>query len=66
MGNGESKRIRRANLRRNRVTTVTGFAPGDKVVAIWDSERREWRLVVESANGLRIDHNRLTFERPAV
>jgi hypothetical protein len=29
-------------------------------VAAWDVEKREWRLVVESANGLQIDHSHLT------
>lgn len=59
----KERRVRHANLRRSRETTVTGFVPGDKVVAVWDHEKREWRLIVESANGLRIDHKRLTCGR---
>jgi hypothetical protein len=54
------RKVRSASLRRRRVTTLTGFAAGDRLVAAWDVEKREWRLVVESANGLRIDHSHLT------
>ena len=57
---GVLPKVRSASLRRSRVTTVTGFSPDDKLKAVWDAAKREWRLVVESANGLRIDHCKLT------
>jgi hypothetical protein len=53
--------VRFASLRRSRVTKVTGFAPGDQVSAAWDAEKREYKLVIQSANGLRIEHKRLTL-----
>ncbi len=57
----QAQRKRRiANLRRNRVTVIKGFAPGDSIRAVWDGERRGFRIVVESANGLTIAHQRLT------
>lgn len=55
----ERKR-RVANLRRKKRTVITGLAHGDIVTAVWDAERWEWRLVVESSNGVKIDHETLT------
>lgn len=58
-------RLRFASLRRSRVTKVTGFSPGDQVSAVWDVGKREWKLEIQSANGLRIDHVRLTLPSAA-
>ncbi len=58
------KQVKRSvNLRRQRRSTVTGFDPGDKVIAEWDREKWEWRLLIESANGIQIDHERLTSDK---
>lgn len=65
MGIAERKH-RSASLRRSRSTTVTAGAPGDKVTAAWDHEKCEWKLAIESANGLRIEHSRLTSASPKV
>lgn len=59
-----TKHVKRSvNLRRQRRSTVTGFHPGDKVTAEWDRVEMEWKLWVESANGIRIDHVHLTFPK---
>jgi hypothetical protein len=55
-----SPKVRRANLRRSKVTTVTGFSPGDRLMAAWDAKKQSWKLIVESANGLLIAHSDLT------
>ena len=57
---GNKKRAKRSvNLRRNRRTTI--FNP-EKVTTVWDDERREWKIIVESANAT-IEHSRLTDEK---
>jgi hypothetical protein len=62
---GKQRKRRRANLRRKRRTVLTNFQPTDKVTAEWDNDKREWALVVDSENGVQIDHSRLTDEKPA-
>jgi hypothetical protein len=61
---GERKR-RITRLRRKNVTNITGFAADDRVSASWDVVKREWRLLIESANGLRIENVRLTSGQAA-
>ena len=51
---------RTVNLRRHRMTTVSNLQPGDRVTPIWDAEKWEWRLLIESENGVEISHIRLT------
>lgn len=51
---------RSATLRRNRRTTVQGLVPGDTITTVFDAENWEWRLLIESANGVVIRHERLT------
>lgn len=51
---------RSATLRRNRRTTVQGLVAGDTVQTVFDRESWEWRLLIESANGVTIRHENLT------
>jgi hypothetical protein len=53
------RKHRSASLRRSRVTTITCSAPGDRVTAQWNPDKREWQLFTESSNGLRIENKRL-------
>jgi hypothetical protein len=60
-GGNPTRKRRSVSLRRSRVTTVTGFAPGDTVRTVWSDVLHEWQVIVESANGLQIEHRRLTL-----
>jgi len=62
MDSTDGKVIRTVSLRKKRRSIVSGLQPGDRVTAAWDDELWEWRLVIESANGLIIRHVRLTTE----
>jgi hypothetical protein len=62
---GRERKHRQVNLRKRRVTTLTGFTEGDRLKAAWNHAKREWELLIESANGLRIDHSRLTLPSEA-
>lgn len=56
----EPKPIRRTvNLRRNRMTTVSGLQPSDRVTPVYDPVDG-WRVEIESDNGVVIEHIRLT------
>lgn len=48
------------NLRKSRRTTLTGLNPDDRVVAQFDAINHEFRLLVETNNGVQILHERLT------
>lgn len=60
----EAKPTRRkkrcVTLRRGRRTTVDGLTAGDTIQTVFDAKNWEWRLLIESANGLTIRHERLT------
>jgi hypothetical protein len=56
------RKHRSASLRRSRVTTITCSAPGDRVTAQWNPDKREWQVFTESSNGLRIENKRLTAD----
>jgi hypothetical protein len=65
---GNPSRKRRSpsiNLRRSRESTVRGFSPGDVLRAFWDEADNCFRVVIETDNGLRITHIRLTPGRSA-
>lgn len=60
----EGHKTRTVNLRRNRLTTVSGLQSGDTVTPVWDADKWEWRLLIKSRNGVVIRHVRLTSETP--
>jgi hypothetical protein len=58
---GERKRRRKPiNLRRNRISTATNFAPDDVLVVAWDDAKRAFTVTIETVNGLLIRHKALT------
>lgn len=57
-------RKRIVNLRRSKQTKLTNLQPGDVVTTVFDAEKWEWRQIVESSNGVRIEHVRLTSGPP--
>lgn len=54
---------RSINLRRQRRSTVTKFHEDDTLTAEWDHREQSWKLLIESANGLQIHHERLTLPK---
>ncbi len=52
---------RSINLRRQRRSKVTKFHEDDTLTAEWNHKDQEWKLLIESANGLQISHERLTL-----
>lgn len=56
------RKVRHLNLRRAKKTKVTNLEPSDVVIAAFDDSG--WRLTVESANGVQIEHIRLTGMEP--
>ena len=43
-------------LDRGRTTTVDNLQPGDTVTPIWSKRKGRWKLLIKSANGVRIQH----------
>lgn len=60
-----ARKVKFANLRRNRKTTVS-LDSEKRVVAEFDRDKWEWRLRIESDAAAKIDHEHLTCnDKPA-